>query len=442
MGSDSNSLPLFSGQIETTWKWARLDSLAEVIDCPHSTPVLTDYGPYIARSQDIRSGVFQTESAGRVSEETYAERIRRAEPRFGDLLYSREGTYFGIAAAVPRHTRLCLGQRMVLIRPNQSIESDFLRYWLNSPHMSRHILGFRDGSVAERLNLPTIRALHVAFPKPPEQSLIAGYLSSLDDKIALLRETNITLEAVAQAIFKSWFVDFAPVRAKAKGRDPEGVPSEVADLFPSEFEDSALGEIPKGWRVGTLGEISTNVRSQARPEEFSDEIPYIGLEHMPRNSIALGEWETASKVDSAKSRFRKGQILFGKLRPYFHKVGIAPLDGVCSTDILVIEPRSPGNRAFCVCHFSSTKLVDYATQLSNGAKMPRTNWQDLARYGIPIPPLGVASAFNRIVDPLIGRIVESTHHVRALGELRDTLLPRLMSGKLHVLEEAPMGVHQ
>jgi type I restriction enzyme S subunit len=222
------------------------------------------------------------------------------------------------------------------------------------------------------------------------------------------------------------------VRAKAEGRDPVGVPPEVADLFPSEFEDSELGAIPKGWRGGKLGEISRNLRVGAKPEELSDDTAYIGLEHMPRQSIALEDWESASKVESGKSRFRKGQILFGKLRPYFHKVGIAPLDGVCSTDILVIEPSSPAWHAVCVCHFSSKALVEHATQLSNGAKMPRTNWSDLANYRIVVPPDEVAQAFEDIVSPLLSRISENVHGAKTLAETRDALLPRLMSGKLRI----------
>src|SRR5215204_5816845 len=130
--------------------WRRLDDLCEgVFDCPHTTPVVLEGGPYVVRSQDIRSGTFRLSEAGHVSENTYKERIARAEPRFGDLLYSREGTYFGIAAEVPPGIKVCLGQRMVLIRPNAvHLNSRFLRYWLNSPIMARHIEGFRDGTVA------------------------------------------------------------------------------------------------------------------------------------------------------------------------------------------------------------------------------------------------------------------------------------------------------
>src|SRR5207249_1238783 len=150
---------------------------------------------------------------------------------------------------------VCLGQRMVLLRPNASfVETRFLRYWLNSPLMASHIHGYRDGTVAERLNLPTIRALPVALPPLHEQHAIARILGVLDDKVELNRRMNETLESIARALFKSWFVDFDPVRAKADGRDP-GLPKALADLFPSTFKDSDVGEIPEGWTATRWGAV-------------------------------------------------------------------------------------------------------------------------------------------------------------------------------------------
>src|SRR6266545_1038441 len=279
-------LPSRFGDLPAGWSWLRLDDASDgVFDCPHSTPRLVDIGPFVARSQDIITGVFRMEQAARVSEETYKERTSRVVPARGDLLYSREGTYFGIAAEVPEQTRVCLGQRMVLIRPASSIvDFRFLRHWLNSPIMASHIHGYRDGTVAERLNLPTIRALPVLVPPLPEQHAIAHILGTLDDKIELNRRMNETLEAMARALFKSWFVDFDPVRAKAEGRDP-GLPNHIADLFPTRLADSELGEIPKGWKVGTIGDVAEHPRRGIHPDAIDDSTPYIALEHMPARCI-------------------------------------------------------------------------------------------------------------------------------------------------------------
>jgi type I restriction enzyme S subunit len=247
-------VPVAYGDPPSGWSWSRLDGISEgVFDCPHSTPKLTKTGPFVVRTQDIITGVFRPDQAAHVSGETYAERIARVTPSRGDLLYSREGTYFGIAAEVPEDSQICLGQRMVLIRPDRRrLDFRFLRHWLNSPVMAAYINGFRDGSVAERLNLPTIRGLPVLVPPLANQKAIAAVLGALDDKIELNRRMNATLEAMARALFQSWFVDFDPVRAKLDGRKPDGLDKATKALFPAAFQDSPLGPIPNRWDVGSI----------------------------------------------------------------------------------------------------------------------------------------------------------------------------------------------
>jgi type I restriction enzyme, S subunit len=213
-------IPSLAADLPSNWQWRRLDDACDgVFDCPHSTPVLTSDGPFVVRTQDVMTGTFRADQAARVAEETYQERIRRAEPKHGDLLYSREGTYFGVAAEVPDRTRVCLGQRMVLLRPKpKEVYVRYLKYWLNSPILATHVNGHRDGTVAERLNMPTIRALPVPVPPFKTQREIGDILGSLDDKIELNRRINETLESMARRLFKSWFVDFDPVHAKARIR--------------------------------------------------------------------------------------------------------------------------------------------------------------------------------------------------------------------------------
>jgi type I restriction enzyme S subunit len=290
------------------------------------------------------------------------------------------------------------------------------------------------GSVIRHFGPSHLKQMALHLPPMWEQRAIGQLSSIFAERLRLLRETNATLEAIAQALFKSWFVDFDPVRAKAEGREPEGMDAATAALFPSEFEASELGPIPKGWRVDGLGKISQNIREQARPEALEPSTSYIGLEHMPRKSIALADHGTAEGLASGKFWYRANDILFGKLRPYFHKVGVAIGDGVCSTDILVVRPISRHWLGYTAMQFSSDALVSYATQLSNGAKMPRTNWSDLAKYHVGLPSEGIAAAFDDIVRPMIARIHANIGHAQNLAELRDTLLPRLISGKLRLHE--------
>jgi type I restriction enzyme S subunit len=246
-----------------------------------------------------------------------------------------------------------------------------------------------------------------------------------------------TLEAMARALFKSWFVDFDPVRAKAEGRDP-GLPQPLADLFPDSFEDSELGEIPRGWEIGTLGDVAEHPRRGVQPSSIRPDTPYISLEHMPRRCIALSDWSVADGLESNKFEFRKGEILFGKLRPYFHKVGVAPVDGVCSTDIVVVAPRLAHWFAFVLGVVSSDEFVEYTNAGSTGTKMPRTSWAEMARYDIALPPKAVAQAFTERVRPGVDRIIAAIHESRFLAALRDALLPKLISGELRVKEIEPV----
>ncbi len=144
------------------------------------------------------------------------------------------------------------------------------------------------------------------------------------------------------------------------------------------------------------------------------------------------DWGTADGLESAKAAFGAGGILFGKLRPYFHKVVVAPFDGVCSTDILVCQATKPAYYAFAAMRLFSSALIDYADRLSNGAKMPRVGWKDLAAYPLVIPPERVASAYTDVVEPLLARMRANVLQAQTLATLRDTLLPRLISGQLRL----------
>ena len=153
---------------------------------------------------------------------------------------------------------------------------------------------------------------------------------------------------------------------------------------------------------------------------------------MPRRCIALTDWAAGDGLESNKFQFRKGEILFGKLRPYFHKVGVAPADGICSTDIVVVVPRATKWFGFVLGHVSSVDFVEYTDAASTGTKMPRTSWADMARYKLVLPPEALATSFNDLTCPWIGRILAGIHKSRTLAALRDALLPKLISGALRV----------
>jgi type I restriction enzyme S subunit len=153
---------------------------------------------------------------------------------------------------------------------------------------------------------------------------------------------------------------------------------------------------------------------------------------MPKRCVVLSEWDAADALESNKFAFKQGEILFGKLRPYFHKVGIAPVDGVCSTDIVVVTPKSKQWFGFVLGHVSSREFVEYTSAGSTGTKMPRTSWAEMARYQLALPPEPVAEAFTRTTQPAIERMITAIYESRTLAALRDALLPKLVSGELRV----------
>ena len=216
-------------------------------------------------------------------------------------------------------------------------------------------------------------------------------------------------------------------RAYLDGLDPG-----IAALFPDRFVDSELGKIPAGWEVGELGDIAEHPRRGVRPNSINVATPYIALEHMPKRCIALSEWDTAASVGSNKCEFRQGEFLFGKLRPYFHKVGIAPLGGVCSTDIVVVAPKASLWKSFVLFCLSSDEFVAYTNQTSTGTRMPRTSWKSMEQFEICLPTESIAALFQQATQPMLDRIVANCHESRTLAALRDTLLPKLISGEVRV----------
>lgn len=310
----------------------------------------------------------------------------------------------------------------------RAIKEEDVFFWysiLSKYDLNRHSAG----SGQPLLNQSILKSISLHLVNEEKWAAIGSFLSKIYDKIELNRQMNETLEEMARSTFKSWFVDFDPVVAKAAGQAPAHMSADTAALFPATFNEKGL---PDGWEEGLLGNVATNPKRIVKPDQVHRETPYIGLEHMPRKSVALGEWEFADKVTSTKTEFKKGEFLFGKLRPYFHKVGIAPINGICSTDIVVVAPKQPHWSAFTLACISTTEFVNYTNQASTGTKMPRTSWKIMSDYSLVLPPKEVAEAFENFANPLLQKITANIHQNNTLADLRDTLLPKLMSGEIRL----------
>jgi type I restriction enzyme S subunit len=399
-------------------------------------------GPYaLIRSQNIYNDGFQTTGLAFISNEQ-AEKLNNVAVAIGDVLLNITGDSVARVCMAPKKfPNARVNQHVAIIRPNPDVfDSRFLKYFLTSPAQQESMLSSASvGGTRNALTKGMIEDFLVAHPSIHEQRNIANLLAGFDSCIAELQVENTTLESLAQTLFRSWFVDFDPVHAKVAGDAPEALSEKLAALFPSEFEPSELGLIPKGWSVGRIGDIGHNPRAQGKPTEIPPTTPYVGLEHMPRRSLSITEWGRAATVESGKFWFQPSDILFGKLRPYFHKVGIATVTGVCSTDILVIRPKDPNWYAFLVMHLFSNAFIEHATQLSDGARMPRTNWSDTAAYKFALPPEDLAKRLNKLVQPMFSLMAANIDTMHSLASLRDHLLPRLISGKLR-FEDAEEAV--
>ncbi|MFN3473018.1 MAG: restriction endonuclease subunit S [Blastomonas sp.] len=387
-------------------------------------------GPYLLGLACIqRNGGFKSDNL-----KTYGG---DSDPRIivgpGDLIVSlkdvtQAADLLGSVVRVPDHIKIGrLTQDTVKLVFKSDTSRDYIYWILRTAEARQHCRSLATGTT----NLGLARADFLSFVVPPltlERQHLLELLSALDDKIELNRRMNETLEASARALFRDWFVDFGPTRAKAEGRPPYLAP-DIWSLFPDQMGNDG---VPVGWGLGTFADVASAVNHKADPTDIDPDTPYIGLEHMPRRSIALHDWDGAGKVTSAKSVFTAGQILFGKLRPYFHKVGIAPVSGVCSTDIVVLQPRSPELSALALACASTDEFVAFSDQSSTGTKMPRTSWSIMKRFPLTQADKPINIAFEKLVGPMIETITKNIAESRTLAETRDALLPKLMSGEIRV----------
>jgi type I restriction enzyme S subunit len=381
----------------------------------------------IIKIAELKSGI--TDKTKRTCD-VFDERYR---VRSGDVLYSWSGSpETSLDVFVWHGEDGWLNQHIFKVTTAEGVNRNFhiqlLRYLrpnLVAIAMNKQTTGL--GHVTQQ----DLRRLMVGLPPLAEQRAIAHILGTLDDKIELNRRMNETLEAMARALFKSWFVDFDPVRAKAESRTPSGMDAETAKLFPSEFVDSELGPIPNGWQIGNIADVATNRRDTVHAKDVQPGIVYVGLEHLPRARLFFEETGTSDDLKSLKVQFSAGEVLFGKLRPYFKKVAVAPCEGICSTDILVLSPR-PNANAFVALLAASDPLIEHAVALSDGTRMPRTCWEQLTRFSIAVPPDAVLRAFDKCCIVLFRRAEAARQESLTLARLRDELLPRLLSGEVSV----------
>jgi type I restriction enzyme, S subunit len=293
------------------------------------------------------------------------------------------------------------------------------------------------GSVQDNINLETLAQL--SFPLPPlsDQKRIAEVLASLDDKIELNLRMNETLEAMARTMFRSWFVDFDPNRAKSEGRQPYGMDAESAAFFPGSFENSALGRIPKGWRAGKIADILTLSRETITPEHF----PAEAFNHYSIPAFDEGRWpkeELGDQIKSNKLLVAPNTVLLSKLNPRIPRIWLPSFDSarrsIASTEFLVASPKNGFSRTYLFALLNSQPFLDVFTTLVTGTSgsHQRVTPESLLQMDTLIPSHQCVQSFTRVADPLYLRIANNLAESGTLAAVRDTLLPKLISGEISV----------
>lgn len=443
-----------------------LESMCElIVDCPHSTPEWTDRGYIVTRNQNIKNGVLNLSSPSFTNEDDYKKRIKRAAPKAGDIIFTREAP-MGEVCIVPKDLQCCLGQRQVLLRPKDNICGAYL-FWALQSHFVQHQISWNEGtgSTVSNVRIPVLKALNIPRRLGKEVH-IAKVLSDLAEKIELNRQTNQTLEHIAQAIFKSWFVDFEPTRAKIaakqNGQDPEcaamsaisglsitaaeGALSELdklspekieqlkttAALFPDALVDSELGEVPEGWEVATLGDLlEFNPKRTLKKGTLA---PYLDMKNVPTEGhladvVYLREMASGTK-------FINGDTLLARITPCLENGKTAFVDFMKegevawgSTEYIVIRPKDgrPMSLGYIIARLDSFRSKAIQTMTGTSGRQ-RANAQALSDQAWIDYPKNILHVFDSVAGGYLEKAKGNGDENVTLAELRDTLLPQLLSG--------------
>jgi type I restriction enzyme S subunit len=422
------------------WKSERLSALCEQIaDCPHSTPLWTDSGALVLRSQNIRNGRLDLSAKSYTDEVHFEQRSRRARLRGGDLVITREAP-MGEVCLIPDGLRCCLGQRMVMLRPDpKKCDSRFLLYSIQSRSVQDEIkVNEGTGSTVSNLRIPLLEALPIPHPPLAEQKAIAAVLGALDDKIELNRRMNATLEAMARALFQSWFVDFDPVRAKLDGRPPSVLDPATAALFPAAFHDSPLGPIPHGWEVCPLSEkiqlLSGGTPKTSEPTYWDGDIPWYSVRDAPS--------ETDVWVIHTDKHVTKLGIANSAAQIFPEKTTIISARGTVGKLALTAVPMAMNQSCYGVrgitgygdyfTYYSLREATAQLQQRTHGTVFDTITTETFKTLDCIFPTPKIIAAFDKLVEPLLGQIRANLHQSRTLATLRDTLLPKLLSGTIDI----------
>lgn len=429
----------------STWPVAKLIDVVNAVTVGHVGPMAAEYRPSgipFLRSQNVKPFAIDRTDIKYINED-FHRKINKSRLTPGDVVIVRTGTP-GTAAVVPEWFPESNCADLVIVRPSNQVLPEYIAYYINGV-AQHHIDSRLVGAVQQHFNVGSAKALPIPIPTLDEQRVIVGTLGQLDDKIELNRRMNQTLEATARAIFRSWFVDFDPVIAKAEGRQPAHMSPHSAALFPDHFEDTAQGSIPAGWTIKPIGDA---VRCVGGGTPRTGESKYWeGGKHpfaTPRDMSKLTSpvmLDTERHItDAGVAKISSGQlpvgtVLLSSRAPIgYLTIAMVPLS-VNQGIIAMICDRDLSNHY--VLHWTDENMEEILSR-AGGTTFAEISKQNFRPIPAIVPAEPVQKKFNAIVGPIHDRIAANVKESQALAAIRDTLLPKLLSGeiRLHDVEVA------
>lgn len=397
------------------WRNIRLSEITSLIT-KGTTPTsigysFTERGVNFVKSESITaSRRLDKNKYCHISEITH-ERLKRSQLQVNDILFSMAGMFLGKTAIVteedlPANTN----QAVAIIRIIPELaDIKYIYYYLNQKEIVLLINSATGQSAQPNINLKQIGNLDIKLPDLGTQRKISAILNSIDEKIELNNKINANLQQQAQAIFKSWFVDFEPFQD-------------------GEFVESELGPIPKGWRVGRLADVCSYGKEKITVSELTPE-NYFSTENMLANK---GGYTSAASLPNVLQTTRcvPGDTLISNIRPYFKKIVYCMINAGCSTDVLCLRPKHPKYSTYLYNLAYSDAFFDYMVAGSKGTKMPRGDKQQIMGYPVILPPDEVIEKFHEFADTVLKKIRTELEENKKLTVLRDSLLPKLMNGEI------------
>lgn len=424
------------------------ECMAAIIDYRGKSPRKTSIGVPLITAKIVKGGRIETPDEF-IDPSEYDEWMRRGVPEVGDVVITTEAPLGEVAQL--SESRIALAQRLILLRGKPGLlHNTYLKYLLMSDEMQRQLASRASGTTVVGIKQSELRKLTLSLPSITEQEAIAGVLGALDDKIEQNLRTGLALEALARAMFKAWFVDFEPVRAKAAGAAGfTGMSPAAFAALPDRVVDCPLGQVPEGWEVTTLEDATTTVETGKRPRGgvggYSSGVPSIGAESITR----IGEYDFGKTKYVPEAFFEAmkkgvlsdGDVLLykdggrpGDFQPHVSMVGRGfPFDRMCINEhVFRIRARSPLTQSYLYLWLSSEPTMEEMRRRGTGVAIPGLSAVAAKQIATLVPTESVVKAFENIAEPLLSLCLQQAAESSKLAALRDYLLPRLLSGRVRV----------